>query len=222
MKKMFLVSALLLIVGASIGQDNAKALRNYPGKVKYQKTEQDATVYEIPYPKDEVEAGMKKMMDDRGIKVNEKNGFYEAKNVTLVKRGSHVCDAYYKVEKDGKTASKVYLILTEPGEDVSNRQSSQAMVAAAAGGTAVAATMGSSLGDNNQDVQIRNQEEDIRNSEKKLSKLADEQKSLQKKITDLQNSLDKNTQDQTRMQQEIDAKKASLETFRSGKTKNSN
>ena len=220
MKKMFFASVLLLLAGAVIGQDNVKALRHYPGKVKYQKTELDATVYEVPYPKDEVEAGMKKMMDERGIRVNEKNGFYEAKNVTLVKRGNHVCDAYYKVEKDGKTASKVYLILTEPGEDVSNRNSSQAMVAAAAGGTAVATAMGSSLGDHNHDVQIRNQEDEIKTAEKKLSKMADEQKSLQKKIADLQNSLDKNAQDQSRLQQEIEAKKAALESFRAGKTRN--
>jgi len=222
MKKIFLISALLLFVGNAISQDLNKALRHYPGKIKYQKTEQDATIYEVPYPKDEVETGMKKMMDDRGIRVNEKNGFYEAKNVTLVKRGNHVCDAYYKVEKDGKTASKVYLILAEPGEDLNSRNSSHAMLAAAAGGSAVAVAMNESLGDNNYDVQIRNQEEEIRNSEKKLSKLADEQKSLQKKIADLQNSLDKNAQDQTRMQQEIDAKKASLESFRSGRSKRNN
>jgi hypothetical protein len=217
MKKILFVVSLFVGIGTLGAQDINTALRHYPGKVKYQKVEQDATVFEVPYSKDQVEQGMKRMMDERGVKLRERNGFFEAKSIAIVKLQNKVYDAYYKIEKDGKTASKIYLILTEPGEDLSMRNSSHAVIAAAAGGTAIAAAMGSSLDDHNHDVQVRAQEEDIRNTEKKFSRLVEEQKSLQKKLSEIQTDIEKNTQDQSKLQQEIEAKKATLETFKAAK-----
>lgn len=40
---------------------------------------------------------------------------------------------YYKVERDGKSASKVYMILADPGEDLNNRSTSHTGLLAAAG-----------------------------------------------------------------------------------------
>jgi hypothetical protein len=217
MKKLIFAMLVILAHATGYSQDVNTAVRHYPGKVKYQKTEQDATIFELPYPKDEVEAGMKKMLGERGIKPREHNGFWEAKNVKILKLNSKVYDAYYKIEKDGKTASKVYMILTEPGEDVVARTSSHAVIAAAAGGTALAASVGSSMNDNNFDLRVKDQEADIKSAEKKYQNLLDDQKKLQKKMTDLQTELDKNTTDQTRLQQEIEAKKKILEDFKAGK-----
>lgn len=217
MKKLFLFVLLLVSAIGIYAQDINTAVRSYPGKVKYQKTEHDCTIFEMPYPKDQVEEGMKKLMEERGAKVREKNGFYEVKNISIVKLQNKVCDGYYKIEKDGKTGSRVYLILAEPGEDLGNRTSNHAVVAAAAGGVALASAMGSSLDDHNFDVQVKQQEEDLKSAEKKLNKLQDDQKNLQKKLSDLQTSIDKNSQDQTRMQKEIEAKRATLESFKAGR-----
>jgi hypothetical protein len=218
MKKM--IFTLLLGWGLCMvvnGQDINSSLRYYPGKVKYQKTEQDATVFEVPYSREQVEEGMRKMMNERGVKLRERNGFYEAKSISIVKLHNKVYDAYYKIEKDGKTACKIYLILTEPGEDVVSRSSSHAVIAAAGGGAAVAVAMGSSLSDHDHDVQVRAQEDDIKNAEKKFTRLVEDQKNLQKKLTEIQADIEKNTQDQARLQQEIEAKKATLETFKANK-----
>jgi hypothetical protein len=219
MKKLLFAMLLLVMQGVAYSQDANSSVRHYLGKVKYQKTEQDATIFELPYPKDEVEDGMKKMLGERGIKPKERNGFYEARNAKIVKLNDKVYDVYYKIEKDGKTSSKISMILAEPGEDLAARNSSHAVIVAAAGGTALAASVGSSLNDNDHDLRVKDQEAEIKSTEKKYQSLLDDQKKLQKKMTDLQTELDKNTTDQGRLQQELEAKKKLLEDLKGGKKK---
>ena len=55
--------------------------------------------------------------------------------------------------------------------------------------------------------------------EKKNNSLIEEQKRLDKKFTDLQADIEKNKTEQTRIQQEIESRKAALEVFKQGKGK---
>ena len=213
-KLIFSITAILFIQAAHAQEILNAGVRHYPGKVKYQKIEQDATVFEIPYPKDEVEEGLKKMVEARGVKQKEKNGFYEAKNISIEKLNGRVCDMYYKVEKDSKTASKVYMILTNPGEDLASRTSSHNALLADAGGVAVVATVGTALHDNNNDMRIKDQERDIKNAEKKYQKLLEDQKYLEKKKLELDKDIEKNKQDQAAMLKEIEARKSALDSFK--------
>jgi hypothetical protein len=220
MRKGLLLMIFVLLVFISRGQDvNAANVRHYPGKVKYQKVEHDATIFEIPYPKDQVEDGMRKLAESRGVKAKERNGFYEVKNVSILKLNGKVCDMYYKVERDGKAASKVYMILTDPGEDITGRVSSHNALLLAAGGVGVAAAVGSHLDDHNDEARIKDQENDIKESEKKYNNLIEEQKRLEKKLSDIQKDIEKNKTDQSRMQQEIESRKAALDLFKQGKGK---
>lgn len=220
MRRIICVAVAMAVYVAGLGQDiTADNVRHYSGKVKYQKIEHDATVFELPYPKDQVEEGMRKLAGERGAKAREKNGFFEVKNVTIQKLSNKVCDIYYKVERDGKNASKVYMILTEPGEDLASRTSSHTALMAAAGGTAVVAAVGSSLNDHDRDVQIKKQEGEIKEGEAKYKSLQEEQKRLEKKLSEVQNDLEKNKTDQARLQSELESKKSALEVFRKGKKK---
>ncbi|TAH01350.1 MAG: hypothetical protein EAZ17_04935 [Sphingobacteriales bacterium] len=220
MRKGLLLTMFVLLVFVGRSQDvNAANVRHYPGKVKYQKVEHDATIFEIPYPKDQVENGMRKLAESRGVKAKERNGFYEVKNVSILRLSGKVCDMYYKVEKDGKSASKVYMILADPGEDLNNRVSSHTALLVAAGGVGVAAAVGGHLDDHNQESRIKEQENDIKESEKKYNNLMEEQSRLEKKLSDIQKDIEKNKTDQARMQQEIESRKAALEVFKQGKGK---
>lgn len=204
------------VLAQDISADN---VRHYPGKVKYQKVEHDATVFELPYPKDQVEEGMQKLAEQRGVKAKEKNGFYEVKNVTILKLNSKTFDMYYKVERDGKSASKVYMILAEPGEDLGSRTSSHHALLAAAGGLGVVAALGSSLNDHDQGVKVKQQESEIKEAERKYDNLLEEQKRLEKKLSDIQKDLEKNKTDQARLQSELESRKSALDIFRKGKKK---
>lgn len=220
MRNGLILILLVMAVGKVVGQDIRDAnVRHYPGKVKYQKLEHDATIFELPYPKDQVEKGMQKMADERGVKVKERNGFYEVKNVTILKLNSRVCDMYYKVERDGKSASKVYMILADPGEDLNNRSTSHTGLLAAAGGAAVVAAVGSSLSDHDHEMKVKEQEADIKDAEKKYKSLVEDQSRLEKKLADIQKELERNKTDQARLQSEIDSRKSALDVFRNGKGK---
>lgn len=220
MRKGLLLTMFVLLAFVGRSQDvNTANVRHYPGKVKYQKVEHDATIFEIPYPKDQVEDGMRKLAESRGVKAKERNGFYEVKNVSILKLSGRVCDMYYKVERDGKSASKVYMILADPGEDLNNRSSSHTGLLMAAGGVGVVAAVGGHLDDHNHDVRVRDQENDIKEAEKKYNNLMEDQKRLEKKLADIQKDIEKNKTDQARMQQEIESRKAALDVFKASKGK---
>ena len=88
MRKILFAVIAILFFQVAHSQDLLNSnVRHYPGKVKYQKEEQDATIFEIPYPKDEVEVGLRKMAEARGVKVREKNGFYSAENAPVKEGG---------------------------------------------------------------------------------------------------------------------------------------
>ncbi|MFN7686951.1 MAG: coiled-coil domain-containing protein [Sphingobacteriales bacterium] len=220
MRKGLLFVMFAFLACNAIAQDiRAGNVRYYPGKVKYQKVEHDATIFDMPYPKEQVEDGLRKLAESRGVKAREHSGFLEAKNIKVQKLNGKACDVYFKVEKEGKSASKVYMIMAEPGEDLNNRNTSHTALLAAAGGAGVVAAVGSHLDDHNNDELVKSQEKDIKDMEKKYNSLLEEQKRLDKKFTDLQADIEKNKTEQTRMQQEIESRKAALEVFKQGKGK---
>lgn len=188
--------------------------KQYPGKVKYQKTEQDATIFELPYPADQVEDGLKSLAAKQGVKVKEKNGFFEGKNLVMQKLDNKIYDVYYKVEKIGKAESKVYLILAEPGEDLVTRTSSHAAIAgSAAGGAVILASIAPYLDEHDFNIIKLSQEGDIKKAEKKLANLQDEQSKLQKRLADINKDLERNAKDQKNAAAELEAKKSSLSEF---------
>ncbi len=223
MKRLSLSLVLLLVFALRV--EAQKQTKQYLGKVKYGKTEQEATIFEIPYPASQVEEGLKDLAAKQGIKVREKNGFFEARGLVLQKIGSNKHDVYYRVDKDGKNESKVYMILAEPGEDLANRTSSHAALAgSAAGGAVILASIGPHLDEQDFNMVKMDQEAEIKKTERKLADLQDEQTKLQKKISDLNKDLDKNVQDQKKLNAELGTKKSALAEFEQkrneGKKKN--
>jgi hypothetical protein len=212
----------LILVCSAYQVQGQQHARQYPGKVKYLKKDQEATIFDLPYPASQVEQGMKDLANKQGVKVREKNGFYEVKGYKSEKLAG-VYDVYYQVDKAGKRESKLAVIFTEPGEDLSNRTSSHAaLVGAASGASVVLASIAPHLDNHDFELLKQDQEEDIAKAEKKLSELQEEQSRFEKKIADLQKELEKNRTDQNNKAAEIEAKKSGLAKFlesRNGKKK---
>lgn len=202
----------LLVIGFSMAQANAQgSARQYSGTVKYQKTDQPCTIIEVPYPAKQVEEGLMAKGREQGVSVRQRNGFYEARNW---RKSGEVYDMYYKVEKSGKNGSKIYAILTNPGEDVVNRTSSHAALASGvAAGGAVMAAVAPMLGEHDLDVTQKALEDEIAKMEKKMKGLQDDMLKLEKKRTELEEQITKNTTDQTNLTTELEAKKAGLTKF---------
>jgi hypothetical protein len=206
---------LLVLCFCSLQLAAQKASRQYSGKVKYQKTEQDATVFDVPYPADQVEDGMKDMFQKKGVKVKEKSGFFEAQKVKMDQLGNKTGDVYYKVVKDGKNDSKIYVILTEAGEAPENRTSSHSTLALGAGlGTgAILGGIAPALDEHDFNVVKTRQEEEIKRTEKRMSSLLVDQGKLEKKRADLDKDIEKLKQDQINLSVDLEAKKSALATF---------
>lgn len=205
----------LILLGALALQAEAqKQTKQYLGKVKYQKTEQEATIFEVPYPANQVEEGLKDLAAKQGIKVREKNGFYEARNLVMKNLDNNKHDVYYKVDKEGKNDSKVYMILAEPGEDLANRTSSHAALAgSAAGGAVILASIAPHLDEHDFNMVKLDQEDAVKKAEKKLANLQDEQAKLQKRLADINKELEKNAKDQNLAATELESKKSVLAEF---------
>jgi len=199
------IASLLVLPG--ISQEQQKFKKKYPGTVKYQKTEQSCTIFEFEYPASQVQDGLEKFFKEQGAKPRESHGFYYAPSVRISKQDEKFFDVYYKVEKDGKDASKVYAILTNLGEDPLNRTSEHRELVATAAGAGIAAAIVPALDDHNLSVELNRQEGEIKKSENKLSDLMDESKQLEKKRTNLEKDIEDNKQSQLKLQKDLDARK---------------
>jgi hypothetical protein len=209
-----IIIAFLLFTAFAMQAEAQKPAKQYPGKVKYQKTEQDATIFDIPYPATQVEEGLKDLAAKQGVKVKEKNGFYEARNLVLKNLDHKKHDVYYRVDKNGKNESKVFIILAEPGEDLANRTSSHAALAgSAAGGAVILATIAPHLDEYDFNMVKLDQEEAIKKAEKKLASLQDEQSKLQKRLADINKEMERNAKDQNLATTELDSRKSALAEF---------
>jgi len=210
-KFMLMVTVFLFLAFQSFSQDQ-KYTRKYSGTVKYQKTDQPATVFEFPYPASEVEDGLMAFFREQGSKPKESKGFYYVSNVRMPKEDK-LQDIYYKVEKDGKEASKLYAIVTEVGENPVTRTSSHNELVAAGAGAGVVAAVGPAMEEHDYKVQLEKQEEEIRKSEKKMNDLLEESKQLEKKRADIDKNIELNKQNQEKLQAELDNKKQLYQQF---------
>jgi hypothetical protein len=209
---MFIFITVFLYSTTSFSQDQ-KYTRKYSGTVKFQKTEQPATVFEFPYSVSQVEEGLIEFFKTQGSKPKESKGFYFVSSVKLLKDDNRFHDIYYKVEKDGKEASKLYAIVTELGENPVTRTSSHDALVATGAAAGIVAAMGPALDDHDYKMQLEKQEGNIRKTEKKMTSLIDEGKSLEKKKAGIDKEIEVNKQEQQKLQTELDNKKQLYQQF---------
>jgi len=195
-----------------IGQDQ-KYTRKYSGTVKYQKTEQPATIFEFKYPASQVEEGLVEFFKTQGSNPKQTKGFYYVSSVRITKGDTKFQDVYYRVEKDGKENCKVYAIVTEIGEDPVTRTSSHNAIVAVGAGAGLVAALAPAMDEHDYKVQLTKQEEDIRKTEKKMTGLLDDGKQLEKKRVSLEKEIETNKQDQAKLQEQLDAKKQAYQQY---------
>ncbi len=218
-KFIFICIGFILLSMQSFSQEQ-KYTRKYSGTVKYQKTEQPATVFEFPYPASQTEDGLMEFFKTQGSKPKESKGFFFVSGVKISKDDSKFHDIYYKVEKDGKEASKLYAIVTDIGENPLTRSSSHNAIVAAGAGAGIVAAVGPALDDHDYKVQLAKQEEEIRKAEKKMTSLIEDSKQLEKKRANIEKEIEVNKQDQEKLQAQLDNKKQLYQQFVEKKQKN--
>jgi hypothetical protein len=196
--------------------------------VSYNKTSQPALMLELPYNTDVSEGFIVDNLKKTGYdpetkgklfwKQNKIDGFYIFKDVRL-EGASQPVDLYFKVDqksKREKNQSVIYLLMGKGDNNFISSTSDEATYAAAKnflnGFIDKSAVY-------KLDLDIKNQEDVVKDAEKKMDKLKDNEKEMEKKIDQLQKDLKKNQEDQKDQQKTIENEKKKLDDLK-GQAKN--
>lgn len=172
--------------------------------VTYQKTQQAATVLELPYAPDLVEDLIKDYMGKKGYKGSGSRGYTVYRNVRLADDAKDINDLHVRVERKSrneKGVSVVTVLTVAPNEDPAKRLVKDTLAVEKTQGfldRMVPALAAGELED-----RIRTQGKDTKKAESKLTDLRDDQVSLERKIRDAQNDLEKNRADQLKETQQM-------------------
>lgn len=190
--------------------------------VKFNKTDRPALMLELPYDQEVSEQFIVDNLKKNGYepvtsgslfwKKSKVDGFYVFKGVRL--QGSdRTTDLYFKVEpksKRQKGISIVYLLMDKGVEDFVNSADGAPHDA---GKTFMNDMVPQSAAFKLQ-LDIKAQEEALKNAEKRMEKLMEDEKKLNKRLEELQNDLKKNKEDQEIQKKTIENEKLKLQELR--------
>ena len=195
-----------------------------PTTVSYNKSDQPALMIELPYTEDVSQGFIVTNLKKTGYepetkgslfwKNNKINGYYTYKGVRLQGAGEPL-DLYFKVEpksRKQKDKSIIYLLVNKGSDGFLNSGSDYNAAQQFLNGF-LEQSAGYKL-----DLDIKAQENNLKEAQKRLTKLQDDEKSINTKIDQLQTDLKKNQQDQENQQKTIEAEQKKLEELKTGKS----
>ncbi len=191
----------------------------FEATTEFQKTTQPAAIIELPYSASVVEKAVSEYMSRKGIKGNDSKGFKVFRNYKLRESQDYMSDLYFKIERKSrkeKDLTVVSLVVGKSSEDVKARTSPDNT--SLDGAKELLNDMVGSIDAYNLEVQIKDQEETVKKSQRKYDGLVDDQKDYEKKIRNLQDKLEENKRDQQKQQDEVKRQLDLLETLK-GKRK---
>lgn len=196
----------------------------YEGKIEYDKKKQDAFLIEFTYSSEAVEGAFIEKMKNIGYRAREEKGMFNKDKGFIVFKSALITeisdtrmDYIIKVERKSrkeKDESVLYMIVSKDGNNAMAQLSSSEV------GNAkyFLNDLLPHVEAFDLELQIREQENTVAKTEKKLKDLKDDKESLEKKIKNLQNDLKKNEKDQEDTEKDIESQKKILEVLR-GKRK---
>jgi hypothetical protein len=209
MKK--LLPLLLMLISAKLSFSQAVA-----GKVDYQKSSQPASIIELPYNPDLIEAALKDFLGKKGVKESSSKGFSQYRGVQLAAADPTLSDLYFKIDRKSRKEreiSVVYLVVTKPGENPSTRSSEDNY------GTDQAKNflndIGPSIEAYSLDQNIKGQDDVVKKAEKKLNNLVDDGKDLEKQKKRIEDKIQDNIKDQDNQKNEVQKQKQALDALNS-------
>jgi hypothetical protein len=185
---------------------------------------QPGLVLELPNNTDVAEGTILQKLKETGYspetkgklfwKKNKLHGFYVFNGIQLPALDNQKLDMYFKVEpksKAQKDQSIIYLLVSKGYDNFISPETDTATFVAATAflNGFVAGTASYRL-----NLDIEEQEKVVKAAEKKLNDLQDDEKSLVKKIEDLQADLRNNKNDQAMQEKEIANQKTKLEELK--------
>jgi hypothetical protein len=200
--------------------------QSYEGQIEYEKKKQSAIIIEYAYPPDAVEGAIVQKMERMGYNAKEERGIFNSskgfrnyKNAVISSISSSTMDYIVKVERKSKKdrdESVLYLIINKNGTNVFSAPDADVISKAKSFLNGLLPEVESF----NLELQIKDQEDEVKKAEKKLKNLQNEDESMEKKIKKLQDDMKQNAKDQEKQQKEIENQKQILITLKAKRKTN--
>ena len=209
-----MIKNLLLLLFVCLFTGTYLHAQVYDSQVDFNKAKRSVKTMEVSQESDIVEDAIKSKMAKSGYKPGESKGWMVFKNVNDPEISGETCDLYVKVERKSrkeKENSLVYFFASKPGDNVTPvTLADNMLVTEGFTGQVKAQADAAKL-----EKDIAGQEDAVRKAQKKYDDLVKEQSSLEKKIKDLQNDLEKNKQKQQEQSLEAENQRKILEQLKS-------
>ena len=190
---------VLIMCCVCAGSVYAQKLKPYESQVTYQKGVQPATLIDLPYPEDVVESSIKDYMARQGWKGVSSRVYKVYKNIRLDQSDAALSDLHIKVDPKSsrdKSQSIVTVLSTRAGEDPATRTGKdEGRMSRTAD---FVEKMLPAIESGDLEDRIKTQEGNTKKAQNKLGDLHDEQGSLEKKIRNTQDDLQKNKEEQVK------------------------
>lgn len=217
MKKIILLIVCVILMIASFSQST-------PTSVTYNKATRPALTLALPYSQEIAEGTIVQKLKEIGYnpetkgalfwKKNKMDGYYVFKNVELRNTNRQLVDLYFKVKpksRKEKDRSVIYLLVGQGDERFISSETEPSVFEEASqflnGFTSLSASY-------KLNVDIQAQEAAVKSAETKYSRLQEEEKTLLKKIKDLENTLKNNRLNQENQLKQIEEEKRKLEEIK--------
>ncbi len=220
MKKITALLAVLCFIAAARAQSLSTS-------VDFNKTTQPALMLDLPYTQDVVEGFIVSNLKKTGYdpeskgkffwKQNKVNGFYTFKGVRLEGVSTPV-DLYFKIEPKSrqiKDQSTVYMMVSKGNEHFISSSTDDTTFNKAKD---LLDHFSNQSAEYKQGLDVKAQEDVVKDAEKKMDKLRSNEKDLSRRILELNNELKRNQEDQKNQEVIIENERRKLETL---KTKSS-
>ena len=214
MKRIFIL--LMAVVSTMAVKSQPQA---FEATTDFQRTTQPAAVIELPYTQNVVEKAISDYMSRKGLKGSDSKGFTVFRSYKVRESQDYTSDLYFKIERKSrkeKDLTVVSLVVGKTGEDVKARVAPDN--SSLDGAKELLNDMVGPIDAYNLEVQIKDQEDVLKKTQKKFDGMVNDQKDYEKKIKNLQDKLESNKKDQEKQQDELKKQQGILETLK-GKRK---
>ena len=211
MKKILIVA--LVFIGSKL------MAQSRVGTVEYDRQQVASYIIDLPYSTEIVKEAINNRFKNMGVKGKDKKGFLEYRNVIIPEISSSPIDALIKVERPNrreKNASVVYMIVNPAGEPAIAGRSTDTY---SSGSHNFLNGLTVQTQDHSLELDIKNQEDEVKKAEKKFNNLVDDGNDMVKKLKRLQEDIEENKKNQALQTSEIQKQRDALVLMQSRRRK---
>jgi hypothetical protein len=207
MKKIIVFVFLFTLYAASDAQSRT-------GTVEYQKTNREAIFNEVPFPEDVIVKAIDDTLGKLGYKGKDSKGFTVYKEVQLPELGSGVYDLYFAADKKSKKekgVSNVTMMISKGPDNFITEKSDPGLMQNA---KKYMDGIHHTIAAYDLRQRIMEQEEVVKDLEKKTTGLSEDADDLQKKKKKLEKDIEDNIKEQADQQKELEKQRQVLSVLK--------